>query len=249
MKPSDILLCADFDNTLSYGGIPEANVRAIKAFMAVGGLFTLSTGRDGKSVLGEKMPFVPNAPMIGLTGAELFDLREKRRVRVHFLEPGWEDILRELAVGVPWKQIFEIVYEDGAVEGPAEELEDLIAAGKGKRAVKLVSSTDYSGGELFPPEAAEICRGRCNVTSNGYTSYEMTPLGVDKGTAAGELKALTGAKILVCVGDYAGDIPMLRAADIGYAVENAADAVKSAADRVTVHAKDGAIAAILGEIL
>ena len=62
------------------------------------------------------------------------------------------------------------------------------------------------------------------------------------------VKKRTGAKLLVCAGDFVGDIPMLAAADIGYAVGNAADAVKSAADRVTVHAKDGAIAAIIREL-
>ena len=86
------------------------------------------------------------------------------------------------------------------------------------------------------------------MTSNGYTTYEMTPLGVDKGTGVLELKKRTDAKCLVCAGDYVGDIPMLAAADIDYAVGNAADAVRSAADRVTVHAKDGAVAAIIREL-
>jgi hydroxymethylpyrimidine pyrophosphatase-like HAD family hydrolase len=41
---------------------------------------------------------------------------------------------------------------------------------------------------------------------------------------------------------------MIRAADIGYAVENATDEVKSAADRLTVDCKEHAIAAIIREI-
>jgi hydroxymethylpyrimidine pyrophosphatase-like HAD family hydrolase len=41
---------------------------------------------------------------------------------------------------------------------------------------------------------------------------------------------------------------MLLAADIGYAVENASDEVKAAADRITVHAKDAALARIIEDI-
>jgi hydroxymethylpyrimidine pyrophosphatase-like HAD family hydrolase len=41
---------------------------------------------------------------------------------------------------------------------------------------------------------------------------------------------------------------MVKEADIGYAVANACDALKSVADRVTVDAKDGALAAIIEEL-
>ena len=248
MKASDILICTDFDGTLSYDGIPEANIRAIREFMEDGGLFTFATGRDGKNVLKTELPFLPNAPMVGLTGSELYDLQRKSRIRGYYMDDGWQDILRDLAEGVPVHQRFEIVYEDGFVPGEADGLEKLIAAVGSKRVMKIVAFTDYGGAEPFPPEAVKICRGRCSVTSNGYTTYEMTPLGVDKGTGVLELKKLTGAKLLVCAGDYVGDIPMLTAADLSYAVDNAAEAVKSAADRVTLHAGDGAIAAIIHEL-
>ena len=66
--------------------------------------------------------------------------------------------------------------------------------------------------------------------------------------AVAKLKELLGAELLITAGDTNGDIPMLRAADIGYAVENATDEVKSAADRITVHAKDAALAKIIADI-
>jgi hydroxymethylpyrimidine pyrophosphatase-like HAD family hydrolase len=69
-----------------------------------------------------------------------------------------------------------------------------------------------------------------------------------KGMAALRLKDLLHAKLLVAAGDYENDISMIRAADIGYAVENATDEVKSAADRLTVDCKEHAIAAIIREI-
>ena len=53
---------------------------------------------------------------------------------------------------------------------------------------------------------------------------------------------------IVCVGDYENDIPMLRRANIGYAVANALDSVKSTADRVTAANTDDAIAHIISEL-
>ena len=41
---------------------------------------------------------------------------------------------------------------------------------------------------------------------------------------------------------------MIRDADIGYAVENAADSLKAVADRITVSARDGAIAKIIDDL-
>ena len=71
----------------------------------------------------------------------------------------------------------------------------------------------------------------------------------DKGGAVRFLKERTGADLLVTVGDYENDIPMLEEADIGYAVANAIDEVKAAADRVTEWKNsEGAVAEIIGEI-
>ena len=62
------------------------------------------------------------------------------------------------------------------------------------------------------------------------------------------IKEFTGASHLVCVGDYENDIPMIKAADIGYAVGNAVPPLKAVADRVTVDCRDHALAHIIGEL-
>ena len=101
--------------------------------------------------------------------------------------------------------------------------------------------------ELFD-KIADICGDKCNLCSNREDILEITAHGVHKGTAVAKLKELTGAGLLITAGDTNGDIPMLLAADIGYAVENASDEVKYSADRVTVHAKDSALAKIILDI-
>ena len=66
-----------------------------------------------------------------------------------------------------------------------------------------------------------------------------------KGASLRRIKQLSGARLAIAVGDYENDLSMLRAADISYAPANALDAVKQTVDRVTVHCKDGSIAAII----
>ena len=50
------------------------------------------------------------------------------------------------------------------------------------------------------------------------------------------------------VGDYENDMTLLECADIGYAVGNAIESVKSIADRVTVSNKEHALAAIINDL-
>ena len=59
---------------------------------------------------------------------------------------------------------------------------------------------------------------------------------------------MCSSDLLVCVGDFENDFDMVRDADIGYAVANAADSLKGVADRITVSARDGAIARIIEEL-
>ena len=50
------------------------------------------------------------------------------------------------------------------------------------------------------------------------------------------------------MGDYLGDLSLLQAADIGYAVENALPEVKAVAHRLTIHARDAAAAAVIAQL-
>ena len=52
----------------------------------------------------------------------------------------------------------------------------------------------------------------------------------------------------IAVGDYDNDVAMLKAAKVGFAVANAVDAVKAAADFITVSNNENAIAAIVDSL-
>ncbi len=75
-----IMLVTDMDGTLLDGKsrISEGNRRAIKRFIAGGGLFTVATGRMFKAV----EPYLPalpmNVPAIVYNGAAIYDFSVKR---------------------------------------------------------------------------------------------------------------------------------------------------------------------------
>ena len=94
----------------------------------------------------------------------------------------------------------------------------------------------------------EVDLGHYEAVRSWAQSVELIPMADTKGMAVRRIADAIGAGLLVCVGDYENDISMLRAADIGYAVGNASDAVKSAATRVTVPCYEGAISHIIRDL-
>ncbi len=76
----------------------------------------------------------------------------------------------------------------------------------------------------------------CDAYFSDRIFLEVVKKGIDKGAALHILAELL--KIPVCdtvaVGDAENDIPMIKAAGIGFAMKNAADAVKASADRITL---------------
>lgn len=255
-----ILLCSDYDGTLcahhpapgKKAGIPSENIAALQQFMAEGGLFTLCTGRRGRSA---PMDIVPNVPIIGLSGTEIYnpaaDTVEKyfplgdewRQITLDFLPGGKaarQDIEKISIVTV--QDAYTFAAEDPAAEPWIRTCSETVCK------VMFYFRTPRIAGDPVPEEVRERCRGIVNPLSNGTNAFQITALHAHKGTGVRYLKEKTGARLLVCVGDWDGDIPMLREADIGYAVADAHESTKAAAHRITAAAEDGAIARIIADL-
>lgn len=80
---------------------------------------------------------------------------------------------------------------------------------------------------------------------------EVIPKIINKGQGIRDICAVLGIAPaqVISFGDAANDIPMLREAGMGVAMGNAADAVKAAADMVTLSNNDDGIAAALEKLL
>ena len=68
--------------------------------------------------------------------------------------------------------------------------------------------------------------------SNSRNCFELTAPGIDKAYGSRLVKKLTGARLLVTVGDCNGDISMFRVTDDSFAVGNAIPELKAIAGHV-----------------
>ena len=249
-KFSGILLCTDFDNSLVCQlKMPQINVEAIKYFKQNGGLFSVISGRS-QEVLGRIEPDAHPNTYLGLyNGTVVYD--PTTCTATH------EDFMKNICL----EQMFELqrLYDDFVITVCASDKfvtihsDDTNYRQRLKECEALRVRKYYVHREKnFEDDAYErICEmfaPDCEATRSSIKGVEIQNEGVNKASAALKIKELTGAKLLICLGDYENDISMVKAADVGYAVENACDKLKRVADRMTVHCKDGAIAAIIKDI-
>ncbi len=245
---SEYLICSDYDGTLSGNGkFPKRNIMAIDKFIKGGGHFTLCTGRTGRDMLPSSLPFAINAPFGGSTGGQIYDTVNQKVLIQHDFPNNWQSIIDDFS-SFPLEVTLEIVSDSGVyrfINGDKKTKNEIYTKLRDESVFKM-SGYSSSQNPLLPMKyAKEICRGRLNVTSNGHGTFELTAQGINKGSAVREIKELVGAKKLICIGDYIGDIDMLKVADISFAVDNAIDEVKAVADFITCHTFDGAVGDIL----
>lgn len=273
-KFTGMLLVSDYDNTFQYteaalsGGadaVPppsERNIAAVNRWIAEGGLFAIATGRALGAVCQQIRPLPVNAPIIVDNGGSIYDPAEKRYIlrtllpdcaledlagveaafpgtsmelylsdeRIHALHPTARNILHCTLTGMPFESIDEL--NEKTIPVPLSKA-------------------------LFMAEMPQLLKLRAYMTARGWedryeiifssnTLMELTAKGADKGTMARRLKALTGSRTLICIGDHSNDLPMLQAADRAFAPANAIEAVRTAPGVIVVcHCVDGAVADVV----
>ena len=247
---SGILLCSDFDNTLVYNlNMPSKNAAAIKYFQQNGGLFTLISGRSQEVLrrLGEDV--VPNTYLGLFNGTVIYDQFTDTVVSDDRLaDICLEQVLRIRSVYDSFILTLCAKGDFVSISSDDEDFESKLAACANMHIRKYYFHREAHFENDAYDYFCELFGADFDVTRSSIKGIEVQNAGINKGTAALKIKDLTGAHTLVCVGDYENDISMIKAADIGYAVENACEPLKAVADRMTVHCKDGAIAAIIAEL-
>ena len=263
-KFDGVLICSDLDNTLAtHAGndyydlsfCPQ-DIKAIRYFQSEGGRFTVISGRHPSKVRKVLQDISPNAPIGGYNGALLqnpdgslfYEGGSEQTDMIRIAQRLWEKQgeIRSIGVHVSGRGILRCnrsVWESDMFEHPLAML----------RVMPFRTYNVVVAGE--PGEGQLICRLVEQALDDGmvYTRpYESTiefSLHEDtKGAALQRIKEAVGARLAVAVGDYENDIEMLRAADIGYAVENACDTLRALADRIAPACDKGAMAAMIAEL-
>ena len=254
-----VLLCSDWDGSLSSGsGTPgnevcPENRAAIRYFQENGGLFTVCSGRYPNYILSFREQVMPNTALIALNGALIVDPESGEALREQVLDPAIYPYLDRVLDAFPYPAKF-MQYPARKGVSTTYTREEYRESRKTIENIPcykaLIVTDDGEHGVILRDTARKIIAG------TDFEAARSWPIGLEfinresnKGGAVRYLKEKNEADLLVAVGDYENDIPMLEAADIGFAVANATGDVKAAADRVTKRRhSEGAVAEIIEEI-
>ena len=264
-KFSGILLCTDLDGTVldSSKNVSKENLDAIEYFKSNGGLFTFITGR--MPMTSKKICAVlnPNVPYGCINGGGIYDHRKNEML--------WMTHLPRTAL-----ELMDLVYETMPDVGMLVDAPDVVYFSRDNAAMKkfrkIVELPDLfkHHNDVTEPiakiifthednerivELAKLLNshplaGEFDFIRSAHDLYEILPKGNSKGTVLARMAEMLGISMdkTIAVGDYDNDISMIRAAKIGYAVANASEGAKAAADIVTVSNNEHAIAKIIDDL-
>lgn len=249
------LFYTDFDNTFTLPGgneISKANCDAVRYFQSEGGLFSVATGRSPNFIQKYTSFFTPNAPLITLNGTMITSPDGETILKEYLLDDRALDVVRFL-LPIPYMQCVYfgngITQYNRMTEGTIEEKMAYYAS-LPKPWYKVVTRQ----AETYAREAADALLKEFGDLYEYDRSYakgiEIHKKGSGKGACMEWVKAHMNSpvRVTIAAGDYENDISMIKSATIGYAVENAIDAVKEAADKITSANTQNAIARIIEDL-
>lgn len=262
----DILVVTDMDNTLltAKDGIPSCNLETIKLFVALGGKFTVATGRTVNSVKHylDKLPI--NVPAITFGGAVIYDFNSKKRITNKFL-PKAEALDALLDIQSKFKGVgIEVMAENGKIHVVQANKYTYEHTLHEKLEYTLVNSNDVTcnwNKVLFACDNAMLKRIHEYVSSKRYNDIyfiqtndiyiEIMSKTASKGTALRELSAYLNIphENTIAIGDYYNDLELMKSAQYSVAVKNAPNEVKLAANEVTSSCLEGGVGQFLYKLI
>ena len=268
------LVASDLDGTLIHNGGPVSSrsIAAIRALRKNGVFFTLCTGRDYFSLQQYIDKLELTGPVVVSGGSKIVEAQtgktiwsqtiEREPLRLllqamndygmsYFVEDGtrwwvargshadiWAVItrLKLLAVGHKAPQIKRF--------NPRESFGEIFES----EPTKLVAFI-YNDKDLEFIEAA-VKKSGLEGKNSGAHSYDISPKGVSKATGLCQLASSLGLEQNQCAafGDYYNDVEMLKSAGLSFAMENAVDEAKKAADIVIGDVKADGVACCLESV-
>ena len=266
MKFDGYLLVTDMDNTLLNSDhiVSEGNKRAVKYFTDNGGKFTIATGRSAAAARDKIKPNVGdalniNAPAILLNGAVLYDFDTDTILFERHISDGRKAAAKIMHEKYPFLG-FEIYTGDDVYVYSKCHLTERLGKRKGIRIfdmteeawslpwTKLLMISDKKTLDEYENIYRQYDSGYS--VRSGDEFFDIVPDGASKGGALNKLSEMLGVDKarVIAAGDNFNDLDLLKAAGISYAVANAQEEIKAAADFAAPHCDEDAIAWIIGEI-
>ena len=240
---SKVLLTVDFDRTITApdSSIPEANLAAIRYFMAEDGAFTVNTGRSVPMFAPYLNAIPHNAPWLLYNGSAAYDGEELSQLREIPLDRGAffralrrkfpELNIEEQGIGghyTYWDNpVFQEFYRQVGAAHRQMVLEEnhepflkvsLFGSPRAYCVADLFDATAEE--EAYFSQAVEWLKeaygDKIEVFRAASRIIDIHAKGVSKIASARQLQKNLGREILVCVGDAENDLPMLQGADYAF---------------------------------
>ena len=274
MDFSKILLASDYDRTMTGldGTIPPVNLEAVSTFMAMGGAFTIATGRS-KPMFACQLPKLQvNAPVILANGGAVW-WPEDDRVAIRFPMPtGWKEALWEIHQRFPGLRMelqglrahscfghddlrdaylirngFQAEYPDW------DKVDDVILNASFYapfRSAGHVLYTETTSEEEQPfVELEQLILAQYGDLFDAVRSMprmiEVLPKGCGKGHTARWLADTLNRPVLYCAGDAPNDLQMLQEADEAFIPTSADPEMRGRGFTEVASCDQGTIAAII----
>ena len=268
------LIALDLDGTLlnMEKKVPQGNYQALKECEKARIQIVPATGRG----VGGIPPMIRELPganyAITTNGAVVADLKNNKAIKTCGLSN--EMIQRILNIAKKYHSATDPFIDGRAITEPAS-IDHMDEFGLSPEMQKLIRDTrevvpnvmEYvktTGAEaekvnifMADLEEREVLRKELmaipelSISSSMYNNLEVNAKGADKGSALLWLADYLGIdrEETMSFGDGENDIPMIQAAGIGVAMENALDTVKAAADMITLKNDEDGVAAAIRKII
>lgn len=249
------LICSDLDGTLlgSDRKVSELNIEVIMELKKRGHIFTVATGRIFQSAKYISGNFGDNVPLIASNGS-VYDTGDGKLHKSHFDEDLAAEMFRmakDFGVTLSYfthdtvysstisgTLVTKLIYNRGVprdyrVRTHLAANDSVIRKNSDSIVNGIVVSKNNPGRLTAMRNELEKLSG-VTIQSSGRDNIELIPGNVDKSYAVKALAEHFGIhqKDVICFGDGENDVTMLRYAGLGFAMENASDLVKNAADGI-----------------
>ncbi|MFF2885317.1 Cof-type HAD-IIB family hydrolase [Paenibacillus sp. NPDC057967] len=238
------LIALDMDGTLlnEQSEVSRENAEWVQRALDAGITVSFSTGRGFASALPYAEQLKLTTPMITVNGGEIWTEPHVLYKRTE-LSPVYIQRLHELAQQYP--EVWFWAYTTGEIYNK-ERWFDATHNYDSFHWLKFGYYTeDDRARELILAEVQSW--GGLEITNSSLQNIELNPLGVSKASALKDLCEWMDIDMsqVVAAGDSLNDIAAIREAGLGVAMGNAQDAVKEAADVVTLTNQEHGVAELI----
>ena len=255
MDIKKVIIFSDMDGTLldSRKRVSTENMEAIDRFRAMGGRFTIATGRTIQSFEQYTKLLELREPVIMYNGAAIHDYVSGETLYVHPLPDESREMAMELMRLMP-EAGGEVLTAEGTYVFSNTEYQQLhtklcgitpeykelpdIPAGNWLKVLFSLAPEDVPQLEILVKQLG--FDKKADFVRSSEIFLEMLPKGVSKGSALNEYRKLPGMEdmFFVSVGDFDNDIEMIEAADLGACPANSENSVLKKAKLVLSSTND-----------